>query len=209
LREKDAKVQAAEQRAAELAPKAEAFDATNAELLRVRGEVTVAREDAALAARGFTDPKVLRSLRALHAVEMADTAEADRVPLVDYLASPAAQAHPVIGGLLPRAATPAAPPAPGQALASAAPPAAPPPAAPAAPPAAPPPAAPAAPPAPVVPPPSVGAGVVQTEPAQQGKMSPDQLRAHLRSPAFLALKPEQQRAEMARLRTELGRPATG
>jgi hypothetical protein len=194
LAAKDAKVREAEARVAELAPKAEAYDATSTELARVKGEVAAAREDVALAGRGFTDPKVLRSLRALHAVEMADTPEADRVPLVDYLASPAAQAHPVIGGLLPRAAPPAAPAAPAQ-----------PPAPAAAAPAAPPP--PAAPPAPVVPPPQVGAGVVQTEPAQQGRMTPDQIRAHLRSPSFLALKPDQQRAEMARLRAEVGRPA--
>jgi hypothetical protein len=195
LKEKNTKVDELTRQVADLTPKATGYDAMTADLARARQEAAVAREDLGLAARGLTDPKKIAALRAIHGAEMSGVEESKRVSFAPWLDTDDAKQHPVVGMVLtPVAALPAAPGAPVPVVTPPAAPAAPPPAV-------------AAPAAAVTPPanqlPAVNTNAV-TPPAQTAKLTPEQLAAHFASPAYLALKPEERKAERARLEAQYG-----
>jgi hypothetical protein len=197
LKEKNTKVDELTRQVADLTPKATGYDAMTADLARARQEAAVAREDLGLAARGLTDPKKIAALRAIHGAEMSGVEESKRVSFAPWLDTDDAKQHPVVGMVLtPAAAAPAAPGAPVPVVTPPAAPAAPPPAvaAPAAP-------AVAAPPANQLP--AVNTNAV-TPPTNTPQLTPAQLAAHFASPAYLALKPEERRAERARLEAQYG-----
>jgi hypothetical protein len=198
LKEKNTKVDELTRQINELTPKAAGYDTVNTALATAQRDLTTAREDFALATKhGIKDPLVLAGLRAVHAATMAALPEDKRVPLDGWVEGDG-RAHPFVAPVLaPSAAPPAASAAPGAPVPVVTPPAAP---------AAPPPAV-AAPAAAVTPPanqlPAVNTNAV-TPPAQTAKLTPEQLAAHFASPAYLALKPEERRAERARLEAQYG-----
>ena len=202
LNEKNTKVAELDAKIAELTPKAAGYDTVSAELSRARQEAAVAREDLTLAARGLTDPKKIAALRAIYTAETAGIEESKRPAFSAYLDGDGKE-HPVVSMVL---ATTAAPPqgAPAaQAPAAQAPAAtsgAPNANAPAAP-AAPAPVAPAATAAPASTPlPNVSASAAPP-PQQQTKLTAAQLAEYFKSPAYLALKPEERRLKRAELET--------
>lgn len=169
---------------------AQAAPATAAELAKARAELAQVREDMPLVQRGY-DARALAALRAVHSVETAALDEGKRPAFAAWLEGDGKD-NPLVSAYASRLAAPAqsaAAPVP----ATAAPPA---PAPVAAPPAQ------AAPPAPAALPnqlPAVSAGAV-TPPPASGRMTPEQVQAYLRSPAYLALKPADKQAKIAELR---------
>lgn len=99
LKEKTDAVTNLERTVGEMKPRAEGYDAATKALNEARGDLTIFQT---LASRGYTDPRVAASVKALHSVEMGSVEEARRVDLGAWLDGDG-KTHPLLAGFQPTA----------------------------------------------------------------------------------------------------------
>jgi hypothetical protein len=174
LKEKNTKVDELTRQINELTPKAAGYDTVNTALATAQRDLTTAREDFALATKHGIKDPLV--LAGLRAVHAATMAALpeDKRVPLDGWVEGDGRAHPFVAPVLAPSAAPPAVAAPAAAV---------------------------TPPANQLP--AVNTNAV-TPPAQTAKLTPEQLAAHFASPAYLALKPEERRAERARLEAQYG-----